>query len=220
MGVLKFSFKQDPQKLIDELMQDVKATMPKLVDAFSREVEVNARKNFNRAVNDISGDNPYVSVSRTVSGNNAKIICGGEQVLYAEFGAGLQNSYREKEVYVESHFAISRSNTLYYVQGHYRTIGLNAKGFAYKGMFEDLIFYERPQGIVPLGNYGVHGKDDFWFRPSTNGRTGSMEAIKKKRNGELDPRYVWTMGTVPVRGLCRARNTAINKLQSGRLNIK
>lgn len=220
---MKVSWNKLPSKVITELLQDVKATAPKIVEAFSKEVEVSARRNFNRAINDISGDNPYISVVRTVSGLNAKITCSGEQVLYAEFGAGLLNKYAEKEIYVESHFAISKSNTLYYVQGHYRTVGYNAKGF--KDMGETEIM-PRPQGIGALGHNpeAWHtpswGINDFWFRKTTNGRTGSMETLKKKRNGEIDDRYVWTMGTKPVRGLYRARNTAINKLQSGRLNIK
>jgi len=218
MAIIKVSWNKLPEKVIDELLQDVKATVPKVLEAFSKEVEVSARRNFTVAIDEISGDNPFITVSRVVSGNNAKITCSGEQVLFAEFGAGLQNSYKEREVYVENHFAISRSNTLYYVQGHYKTIGYNAKGFKNSGMTETM---PRPAGIVQLGHYGKgHGINEFWFRPSTNGRVGSMETWKRKRNGEIDPRYVWTMGTKPVRGLYRARNTAINKLQSGRLKIK
>lgn len=214
---MKVSWNIKPTKLIAELLKDVKATQPKILEAFSKEVEVNARRNFNRAVEDISGDNPYISVVRTVSGNTAKISCIGEQVLFAEFGAGTQNSYYEKDIYVESHFAGTGSHT-YYVQGYYRTVGYNAKGFKSGGIEE---YMPRPSGIVGLGEYGKgHGKDDFWVRPTLNGRMANRETLVHGRNGEVRNGVLWTMGTKPVRALYRARNTAINKLVSGRLKIK
>jgi len=236
---MKVSWNKLPTKVISELLQDVKATAPKVLEAFSKEVEVSARKNFNRAVNDISGGNPYITVVRTVSGLNAKITCMGEQVLFAEFGAGIFNSYAEK--YIESHFAISRANVLYYVQGHYRTIAFTTRGFTNGGMTETM---PRPAGIYPLGQYEGRGKEtwgqlfgtyvnmrknqgyssqginEYWVRPSQNGRMANRESRVHKPNGEVREGVVWTMGTKPVRGLYRARNTAINKLQSGRLNIK
>ena len=223
MATIKFKWNKNPDDVIKHLLEDVKATQPKLIEAMSKEIEVNARKNFNRAVDDISGDNPYVVVSRVVNGNRATISCSGEQVLYAEFGAGLLNKYREKEIYVESHLAISRSNNLFYVQGHYKTIGYNARGFKNSGETEIM---PRPAGIGELGHNPMAkhtpswGINDFWFRPSTNGRVSSMETWKRKKNGDIDPNYVWTTGTRPVRALYRARETARNKLLSGRLKIK
>ena len=239
MATIKVSWEKLPTKVIDELMRDVKATAPKVLEAFSKEVEVSARRNFNRAINDISGDNPYVEVVRRISGNNATITCYGEQVLFAEFGAGKSNAYIENEIYVESHFAISSKNVLYYVQGYYKVIGLNARGFRNFGRTETM---PRPWGIVPLGEYhsslkggygnyymsvwngkqynGSQGKNDFWVRPTQNGRMANRETHVHKKNGEIRPNVVWTMGTKPVRALYRARNTAINKLQSGRLKIK
>lgn len=216
--MLKIKFNIAPEKLADNLLKDVKATAPKVVEAFSREVEVSARRNFDNALLDISGDNPYINVQRTVSGNKAIISCSGEQVLFAEFGAGLQNTYREKEVYVESHFAISRSNTLYYVQGHYKTIGLRARGFTNMGTTENM---PRPAGIVGLGHYGKGlGVLEYWVRPSLNMQKAHGESNVHKKNGDIKQGVLWTQGTKPVRGLWRARNTAINKLVSGRLKIK
>lgn len=219
MATIKVSWTKLPEKVIDELMQDVKATAPKVLEAFSKEVEVSARRNFNRAINDISGDNPYISVVRTVSGNNAKITCSGEQVLYAEFGAGIRNA--DREVYVDCHVANRGGNT-YFVEGHTKTISLTT--------LKDTItkqYMPRPAGIGDLGYNPMAwhtpswGINSFWFRPSQNGRySPTMERIKEKPNGELDPRYMFTTGTKPVRALWRARNTAINKLASGRLKFK
>jgi hypothetical protein len=216
--MLKIKFNIAPEKLADNLLNDVKATAPKIVEAFSSEVEVNARRNFDKALLEISGDNPYITVQRTVSGDTATISCSGEQVLFAEFGAGIHNTYREKEVYVESHFAISRSNTLYYVEGHYKTIGLRARGFTDNGMTENM---PRPAGIVELGHYGKGlGMLEWWVRPSTNMQKALGESNVHKKNGEIKQGVLWTQGTKPVRGLWRARNTAINKLLSGRLKLK
>lgn len=216
--MLKIKFNIAPEKIADNLLKDAKTVGNKVLEAFSREVEVSARRNFDSALLDISGDNPFIAVQRTVSGNKAIISCSGEQVLFAEFGAGLQNSYREREVYVESHFAISRSNVLYYVQGHYKTIGLNARGFSNLGKDENM---PRPAGIVGLGEYGRGlGVLDYWVRPSTNMQKAHGESNVHKKNGEIKQGVLWTQGTKPVRGLWRARNTAINKLQSGRLKIK
>ena len=212
---MKVSWNKKPTKLIIELLRDVEATKPKLLEAFSKEVEISARRNFNRAIMDISGDNPYVSVVRTISGDNAKITCIGEQVLFAEFGAGTQNTYYEKTILVNSH-SISKGGATYYVKPHERVVGYNSKGFKSYGMEE---YMPRPSGIVSLGEYGKgHGKDDFWVYNSINGRENNMTVRwRMNRQGLF---VMATKGTKPVRALYRARNTAINKLQSGRLKIK
>ena len=218
MERIKVSWNKLPTKIMQEMLEDVKAVAPKLTEAFSKEVADTAQRNFNNALLDISGDDPYVVVSRTVKGNHATITCTGQQVLFAEFGAGLQNAYREREVFVEGHLAISRTNTLYFVEGHHRTIGLNARGFKDMGTTETM---PRPSGIVELGEYGKGlGTLEWWVRPSKNMQKAHGESNVHKKNGEIKQGVLWTTGTKPVRGLYRARNTAINKLQSGRLDIK
>lgn len=189
----------DVDRIINQLTKRNKEICDKMLDVVSKEVERNARRNFRQEIENISGDNPYVDVTRTISNGEATIECGGEQVLFAEFGAG--------------------KNNLYYTNG----LGLDmlsTRSFQYIDG-EPTEIAPRPKGIVPLGEYGKgHGKDDFWFRPTYNQRTGSKEALKIKRNGDTDPRYVWTKGTRPIRGLWRARNLAYRKLIEGRLDIK
>lgn len=243
---MKVSWNIKPEKLGKDLLNDVKATMPKVLEAFSQEVEVNARKNFIKAIPDISGDNPYVSVSRTISGKTATISCSGEQVLFAEFGAGIFNSFKEIDVFVPEHTATTSSGATYRVKGYTKTLLINARGFKAGGLEEKL---PRPNGIYPLGEYagrvyfngsnnlsneqwnyalywanrtgfGSQGKNPFWVRSTTNGRKANGESNVHDRNGNVRTGVVWTQGTKPVRGLWRARQTAINKLNSGRLKIK
>jgi len=207
-----------PTDIIKSIQADIEATVPKVLDAFSREIEVNAQKNFNDALIDISGDNPYVWVERTVGKNKARVKCVGEQVLFAEFGAGINNSFTEKDILVGEHSRVSSSGATFRVKGHTRTIVYSARGFKNGGMEETI---QRPAGIVPLGTYGKgQGQNLFWVRPMRNGRYGSKESQVHKKNGDIRNDVVWTEGTRPVRGLWRARNTAISKLGSGRLNVK
>ncbi len=189
----------DVDRIINQLKQQHKKLSDSVLEAVSKEIERNAKRNFRQEIENISGDNPYVDVTRTISNGEATIECGGEQVLFAEFGAG--------------------TNNLYYMNG----LGLDmlsTRSFQYIDG-EPTEIAPRPEGIVPLGEYGKkHGRDDFWFRPTYNQRTGSKEALKIKRNGDIDTRYVWTKGTRPIRALWRARNVAIKKLIEGRLDIK
>jgi len=215
---MKVSWNIDPQQLVKNILDNVKATAPKIVDAVSREIEINARKNFNQAIDDISGDNPYVSVSRVVSGNRATVMCIGEQVLFAEFGAGSQNTYNEITSTIGDYSKVSSKGNTFTVKGYDRTIVYSARGFANGGMTEKA---PRPNGIVPLGTYGKGwGVNEYWVRPTQNGRLANRETRVHKPNGEVRDNVAWTMGTKPVRALWRARNTAKNKLLSGRLNIK
>ncbi len=210
---MKVSWNIDPQKLVKNIEKNVKASAPKIVDAVSKEIEVNAKRNFNRAIPEIGADNPYIVVSRVVNGNSATIRCIGEQVLFAEFGAGLHNSYFERTITIDNY---TRGN--FSVKGYDRTIVFSARGFSKGGMKE---LMPRPSGIVQLGKYGKgYGVNEYWVRPTTNGRLASRETNVHKRNGEMRNDVIWTMGTKPVRALWRARNTALNKLFSGRLNIK
>lgn len=218
---MKVEFKFSGAKFSKRLQQNIYASIPKIVDALSHEIEINARRNFDNAVDEISGDNPYVVVSRVVSNYKASVICQGEQVLFAEFGAGVENSYKEITSRIGEHTRTSSKGTVYRVNAYDRTMVYGVGGFksTFKGMVETI---PRPSGIVPLGEYGKKlGRNDMWVRPTTNGRMaeGQEFPVHASKGGHRTD-VVWTRGTRPLRCLWKARNTAIAKYRSGRLNIK
>ena len=87
-----------------EGMKNIKQTLKNLqtrieylarqeTETISKDIEENARKNFNRFAREVSADDRFVSVSRTKqSDNEATIICQGTQVLFIEFGVGVLNA--------------------------------------------------------------------------------------------------------------------------------
>lgn len=216
---MEIKWNKKPASLTKQLKLDIKAIMPQIVEGVSKEIEVGARRNFIRAITDISGDNPFVNVSRSINGNQAEVVCGGEQVLFAEFGAGIDNSYYEKDIEVAEHNAISRSGITFVVRGYTKTVVFSAKGFSAYGMKEKA---PRPLGIDKLGHYHLSrynasmGLYHRWIRSTTNGRYSPTMENPKHDN----PNLIWTTGTRPVRGLWRAIMSAKNKLLSGRLKLK
>lgn len=217
---MEIKWNKRPSSLTKQLKLDIKAIMPKIVEGVSKEIEIGARQNFTRAINDISGDNPFVNVIRSVNGNEAKVVCGGEQVLFAEFGAGEFNAYEEREISVKEHNAMSKvSGTTYVVKAYTKTVIFNARYFSNYGMKEKA---PRPHGIDKLGHYhlsrynasmGIYKR---WIRSTTNGRYSPTMENPKHGN----PNLIWTTGTKPVRGLWRAIISAKNKLNNGRLELK
>lgn len=211
---MKAQWNIKPSELIKSIESNVKVANSKWLEAVSKDIEKNARRNFNQALNDISGDDPHIEVVRTVNGNSATVKCIGSQVLFAEFGAGINNSFTERDISVGEHTRVSSSGTTYRVKGHTRTIVYSARGFE-KGGTEEYI--ERPAGIVPLGTYGKgQGMKTVWVRHTDNGRVGNNE--EADRGGRTD--IIWTRGTRPVRGLWRATNLTRHRLATGRLNVK
>lgn len=217
---MEVKWNKRPNQLARQLKSDIEDIIPIVVDSLSKEIELGARRNFTRAINDISGDNPLVNVSRTYNGNEAKIVCGGEQVLFAEFGAGVENSYYEKDIEVGEHSATSKvSGITYVVKAHTRIVVFNAKGFGAYGMREKA---PRPKGIDKLGHYHLSrytvsmGQYPVWIRSTRNGRYSPTMENPKHDN----PNLIWTTGTRPVRALWRAITSARNKLNSGRLKLK
>ena len=205
-------------KHLNDFIKGCKETANKFVDALSKDIETNARRNYNNAINEITGDDPYIYVSRQVNGASATVRCEGSQVLFAEFGAGKQNSYREIDTQVGSYTRTSVKGTVYTVNAYTRTMIYSLGGFAKGGMIENI---PRPSGIVELGHYGKgYGMNDFWVRPTTNHRLADRESNVHKKNGDIRNDVVWTMGNRPLRCLYRARNTAIADYKRGRLKVK
>ena len=186
-------------KLTKKHLQLVSDLEDKFVEALSKDIERGARKNFNSARESISGDDPTVIVTRVKnSPKSATIVCGGEQVLFAEFGAGYEN--------------------LYYTNGLSIDV-LSTRSWKYIGN-EAVEIAPRPNGIVELGEYGnKHGRESYWIRPTHNGRKGIKES-DVLRDGFPRSDVLWTEGTRPIRALWRARNNALNHLNTGRLKIK
>ena len=61
-------------KHLNDFIKGCKETANKFVDALSKDIETNARRNYNNAINEITGDDPYINVSRQVNGASATVI--------------------------------------------------------------------------------------------------------------------------------------------------
>lgn len=73
----------------------VKKLERNIVSDLATEMERSAIKNFKRAEREVPADNPRVDVHKEYlpANNMALVICGGEQVLFIEFGAGSEHYY-------------------------------------------------------------------------------------------------------------------------------
>ena len=211
------TFSQQVSNLINKLKGDVQKIPSIVVEAVSKDMAQTAQRHFNTDLNDVGADDPYVVVSRSVNGNSAEVRCTGNQVLFIEFGAGAQNSFRNADNYLRlgavKNWEGIKEQTTIVVQGRI----IPAHGFKNYGLTE---IAPRPTGIVPLGQYGhKRGQYDYWVRPTRTmvkkNREGYVHTANGIKNGVL-----WTMGTYPKRALWRARNSAIGKLLSGRLKLK
>lgn len=75
--------------LIKKYEKRIDETQKNVLESVSKDIERNARINFRRAEWEVPADDPSVSVSRRkISKNQMEIVCGGDQVLFIEFGAG------------------------------------------------------------------------------------------------------------------------------------
>ena len=127
------------------------------------------------------------------------VTCAGFQVLFIEFGVGVNNSIAKNAGVGETSQAWRGNDS--------------AVGFVEQGSLETM---PRPAGIVNLGDYGDgNGKEDYWIRPSAlgipNEYAGESHVLKK--NGEPRTDVVWTLGHNPARALyiayTNARRTAL-----------
>ena len=75
--------------IINKYKKYVTDTQKDVLESVSKDIERNARLNFRRAEWEVPADDPRVYVSRHILGKDrAEIVCGGDQVLFIEFGAG------------------------------------------------------------------------------------------------------------------------------------
>ena len=68
------------------------------VEEISKDMELDAQKNFSRFAREVSADDRFVSVHREKKGDyEASIICQGTQVLFIEFGVGVRNATSSRD---------------------------------------------------------------------------------------------------------------------------
>jgi len=205
-------------RLVNNLKHDIPKVGEIVVDKLSEEITKTAQRNFDQDPNDVGADDPVVNVTRSYAGNQAEVVCSGDQVLFIEFGAGAQNSFRNAKDYnrlgAKHEWEGFIEQTTIKVQGRI----IPARGFADYGTKE---IAPRPNGIVPLGEFGQkRGKNDYWVRPSRTMEKKNREGYVHTKNGGIRNGALWTCGTPPKRALWRARSSALSKLLSGRLKLK
>lgn len=210
------TFSQQLERLIKNLNDDISKMPSIIVDAVSEDMTKSAQRNFDRDLDDVGADDPYVRVSRRVNGESAEVICTGNQVLFIEFGAGTMNA---KKGYTLDKYSVSFSN------GYQNAVitkvrsGREIPAYGFKAGGNEIA--PRPNGIVELGEYGKgYGTQDHWVRPTKTGVLKNRERYVFDRNGVKREGVLWTDGTYPKRALWRARNSSLNKLLSGRLKLK
>ena len=75
--------------ITNKYKRHIAETEQKVLEAVSKEIERTAKANFRRAEAEVPADDPHVDVSRhRISKTQMEIECGGDQVLFIEFGAG------------------------------------------------------------------------------------------------------------------------------------
>lgn len=120
------------------------------VEEISKDMEIDARKNFTRFASKVSADDRFVSVNRTKNGDNsATIICQGTQVLFIEFGVGIMNETHSRDVAEEQPRPIING------ESPYNELGFYGKGYGK----ED--FWIRPAKAInrSAGESSVHDKN-------------------------------------------------------------
>ena len=184
------------------LKSKIRKIQTDIVDELALRIETGARRNFNKAVNDVSTDDPVVTVVRTKNGEGSHTItCSGRQVLFIEFGVGVDNA----------HIPTADGN--------------DRPAFGFDGQTGHEVA-QRPLGIDRLGYYHLtryhrsKGLDPVWVRPSETGvpRMANESLVREQPSPKSGLYAIWTHGHPPVRALWRARNNAIKKLlQSGKM---
>lgn len=188
-----------------ELLRRIKMTRDSVCSRIVEKTTKDAQRNFNQFEVNASTDNPRVSVSHSLIASSGDVTsstvqCYGEQVIFIEFGVGVNNSVPK-------------------LAGKFdpRTSYLGDKsafGFAEQGSVETA---ERPSGVVPLGHYGKGlGNEDVWIRPSALGIPNEYagESHVHKKDGSVRTDVVWTVGHNPARALYRAYTNAVRYVLS------
>lgn len=80
------------QKVVENLKERANYIAREAVEEISKDMEIDAQKNFSRFAREVSADDRFVSVHREKQGDyEATIVCQGTQVLFIEFGVGVMN---------------------------------------------------------------------------------------------------------------------------------
>lgn len=213
---MKITWNKQPDEVVAHIKNDLDKAKGNLVKALAKDICQNTRRNYLRIRDQIPAMDDFIDVwYSTLGKDSAKVVCGGTQLLFVEFGAGMQNSMKEVEtarLYYNDDFSVK--NVVWI------TRDIPAHGFSLKSnrLTEEA---PRPNGIVGLGQYGKGlGKDSSWIFSDVNlipdNGVNHTHMIRATNNY-----FVYrTSGIAPQRILWRARNTSINKLLSGRLRIK
>lgn len=92
---MKLQFDLSPKFIEKNLQAKIKKLERSIVNDLATEMEQSAIKNFKRAEREVPADNPRVDVHKEYlpAQNLALVICGGEQLLFIEFGAGAEHYY-------------------------------------------------------------------------------------------------------------------------------
>ena len=209
-----------PTELFNRIQEKKLEVAKEVVGKYANMIGRIAQSNFNKFENQVSADadkrHVTVTVKDGVSDLEKEISCDGNQVIFIEFGVGVQNSMT---------FAMFPSTK------EFRETSYDYEGFTERNNFgyrprlshgfslSGGNLHEadpRPAGVVGLGEYGKgHGKDDYWVR-KTNGAYNSAigEQPVHKRNGHYGDivgertDVVWTHGHQPARALYRAMTSA------------
>lgn len=188
------------RQIISNLKKKVEDLEKGLIRDIAKNVEKRTRTNFNSAIPEVPADDPFVQVSSFSWGKSCVIECRGNQVLFAEFGAGAQNVQQEKTIY--------RGDTTYS-----RLMLGNGFKFVENKLTE---VAPRPIGIVELGEYGKGlGKNNYWIYRTYNGRMAMGDEIW--RIGKDGQSYVKTKGIRPIRALYRGVRSGVRKAIAERI---
>ena len=188
-----------------------------LVNQVTDDIENGARRNFRAFEKYASTDFPYVmvlssSLSDSGQTSSREVVCGGNQVLFIEFGVGQNNRYKKTVEHTEDGTVVS--------WGGKSTFTLTSffKNFGGSG---DIELAPRPAGIDQLGHYHLakggqsKGLDDWWIRPTSTGipnlTAGETHVLKK--DGSYREDVVWTTGHSPARALYRAVRSSMTRIE-------
>ena len=88
--------------ITNKYKRHIAETEQKVLEAVSKEIERTAKANFRRAEAEVPADDPHVDVSRhRISKTQMEIECGGDQVLFIEFGAGTREHLKTRSFGIE-----------------------------------------------------------------------------------------------------------------------
>lgn len=95
-------FKVEGLKGLKQTLKNVKERADYLarqaVEEISKDMEIDARKNFSRFARNVSADDRFVNVSRAKNSDySSTIYCQGTQVLFIEFGVGVRNATSSRD---------------------------------------------------------------------------------------------------------------------------